>query len=145
MTGPLRPLRCLQERMVEHVVTEFEFWRLSPLLLSAIGQTIFLAFYGLPALGAGKWWKDPVGRAIFIKSSTLALLLDSIVLSFISKWIDGEWSGISFHITKYDGNLDYLILVGYWAVCFGVYYQMVALIRQRLRVRQGREAVRFHP
>lgn len=123
---------------------QFEFWRYTPLILSALGQTVFLLFYALPRLGAGPWWTDPVGRAIFIKSSTLDLLLITLLLSFISRWTNGEYSNISFHVTKYEGNLEYLIILGYWAVTFGVFYQMAALLHQRRKANRGRkQSVKF--
>lgn len=122
---------------------EFEIVRMVPLILSAIGQLIFVVVYALPSLGAGKWWKSQTGRALFIKSSTLALLLLSLCLSFLSRWVNGEYTGITWQITKYEGNLEYLIVFGYWAVAFGVYYQMWALVRQRYLARMKKRVVRY--
>lgn len=96
-------------------------WWSLPLLLAALPQTLFVLQYGIPQLGAGQWWRDPIGRALFIKAAALAIVLDLFVL-----WVVFPESWIST-----------AMLVGYWLVFLGVLYQFVALNRSR-RHERGR-------
>lgn len=108
---------------------EFEFWRLFPLMLAAPAQTAFVIIYASRRLGAGDWWSDLVGRALFLKSATLAALVDIICCVFIYNWISGKYDQILWHYAS--DPIIALIVTGYWLVCAAVYYQLWALIKNR--------------
>lgn len=84
-------------------------WRHLSWLVGAPAQTLFVILYGI-----APWWRDFVGRALFFKSLTLMVLLDTVVLSIICNIPDGVIVGL------------------YWLVVAGILYQLGALIRQRL-------------
>jgi hypothetical protein len=108
---------------------EFDFWRLFPIVLAAPAQTAFVYIYASRRLGAGDWWGNTVGRALFLKSATLGALLDIITLVFAYNWLTGGYSGINW---QYAHNFVFGVLVtGYWLVCAAVYYQLWALIKNR--------------
>lgn len=112
------------------------FWPIAPLLLAAIPQTVFVAAYTLPVLGAGHWWADSVGRALAIKSASLAVVLDILAL----RVLDRGWPSWSF--APPTGWLAIAQTVGYWLVLLGVCYQAAVLLRQRLGGRDGPAASR---
>lgn len=51
------------------------------LAVAAVGQTWFTARYALLP-----WWTAPLGRALFINSLVLALVLDVVVISRLVNW-----------------------------------------------------------
>lgn len=87
-----------------HIVKAISF------VVGAVAQTAFVILYGM-----APWWRDFVGRALFIKSLTLAVLIDTAVVdSFLPKGI----------------GLTYFVVL-YWLVVMGICWQFVALVRQR--------------
>ena len=91
------------------------WWSTLPLLLASVPQTVFVLLYSVRPFGAGDWWRDRVGRALFIKAAALAIVLD-----LFTAWVlfRGDWIRVP-------------LIVGYWLVCAGVFYQCAALIRSR--------------
>jgi len=78
-------------------------------VVMAIGQTAFVLLYGFKP-----WWRDYVGRALFVKSLTLMILVDAAVLSLLVP-------------------VPMWVAVGiYWLVALGIWWQLGALLRQRL-------------
>lgn len=110
---------------------EFEFWRVLPLILAAPAQLAFVLVYSLKIFGAGQWWKSYVGRSIFVKSVSLSFLLNIAVALVVSRWINGQYEGVTFAMTLTNSFLDAMAVLGYWAVCFAVYYQLALLVRLR--------------
>ncbi len=108
---------------------EFEFWRLFPLILAAPAQTAFVIIYASRRLGAGDWWADLVGRALFFKSATLATLVDIICCVFLYNYLTGEYTGIQWEYAK--SPIFGILVTGYWIVAAAVYYQLYALIKNR--------------
>lgn len=113
----------------------FEFWRYAPVILCAPAQTAFVLIYSIRGFGAGKWWRDYIGRALFIKSVTLDLLIVSATIAYAYNWANGVYTSITFDTDRYWKDWESLVIIGYWLVLFGVYYQLYALIRQRLSSR----------
>lgn len=113
------------------MIYEFEFWRTLPLLLATPAQMAFVLIYAIPKFGSGKWWKFYVGRAIFVKSLSLSFLLNIITATVVSRAVNGEYTGISFDMTITNSALDAMAVLGYWAVCFALYYQLILLARLR--------------
>jgi hypothetical protein len=110
---------------------EFDFWRDIPIVLAAPAQTAFFLIYSLKLLGAGPWWYDFVGRALFLKSTTLMFLVDAVTCSFISHAVSvGFDIDINYSMKLYAG-WDAATVTGYWLVGIAIYYQLFALIRQR--------------
>lgn len=108
---------------------EFEFWRLLPLILIAPAQTAFVIIYASRRLGAGDWWAENVGRALFFKSATLAALVDIICVFFAYNWYTGVYTGVDW--TYADNFVFGMIVTGYWLVAAAVYYQLWALVKNR--------------
>lgn len=52
---------------------------LTLLFAGAIGQTAFVAWYGLRLA----WWRSWVGRALFTKSMALAVVFDTELVAFL--------------------------------------------------------------
>lgn len=106
---------------------DFEVWEDVPIVLSALGQTAFVLIYGVPALGAGEWWRDFVGRALFVKSLALALLLDVLVVRLVVRMVEGD-----VDITWSLGDpWDRVSVFFLWLVCGAILYQLAALLRER--------------
>ena len=113
------------------------FWTLAPLLLAAAPQTVFVLVYALRPLGAGEWWRDRVGRALCVKSTALALVLDLLAARVLSH----GWPGWTFAAPE--DALATAETAGYWLVLVGVTYQLGVLLRQRLEERgRGQAAAR---
>lgn len=104
-----------------------DFWRELPLFLSFPAQFIFVLIYAVPALGAGMWWKDFVGRALFVKSLSLAFVLGVSMLRNILEII--HHPDISFVWDQPIGEL--IVTMGFWLVMVAIYYQLVAIIKLR--------------
>lgn len=103
------------------------FWIILPILLAVPAQTYFLILYSVRSLGAGVWWKDSVGRALFLKSCAITFAGLAILHEAIYDVDHGS-------VVSFSGDLsipDLVITTGYWAVCVAVYYQMIVLIRLR--------------
>lgn len=112
----------------------FEIWVTLPLVLSAVPQSAFVLLYGLPCLGAGEWWRDPVGRALFFKSLTLAALLDTVAARIIYQAVEAEDVVV---VTAFPtAGIDRFGALLYWGIFAAIVYQLVVLIRQRLHDRQ---------
>lgn len=101
--------------------------RWTALVLAAVPQTLFVLYYGLPCLGGGAWWRDRVGRALFVKAASLAVLLDLFALWLL---LPGYWFEVAATICYF----------GILAACT---YQFVALIRERRESRRLRGARRM--
>ena len=117
---------------------DFEFWRFLPIILAAPAQTLFLLVYSLRALGAGDWWREEIGRAMFLTSFTLAMLIDAAVLGYVSKFIQEQYTGIDYGLSVYVNGWDSAAVFGYWLVCLAVYHQLILLIRVRIKSRKKR-------
>jgi len=118
--------------------TPFQFWTLVPLLLAAPVQTAFVLLYSIKPFGAGEWWKDFVGRALFIKAAALAYVLDASAWTVFSIYHRGGFSGISFDISTYRADYSWLLVIGYWLMLVAVVYQFMSLIKQRFIVQKRR-------
>ena len=100
------------------------FWLAAPLLLAAIPQTLFVLQYAIRPFGAGQWWRDRVGRALFIKGAALAVVLDMFLIRTV---IDRPSFSFAAPATGYALTAT----VAYWLVFVGVTYQYLALVRSR--------------
>lgn len=88
---------------------EIETWRTFNILFTAVGQTLFISFYlTLP------WWRTFLGRALFVKSMSFALLVDVAVLGRIYEW-------------PYE---DATFVVLYGLVGIGAWGQFIAFVKQ---------------
>lgn len=108
-----------------------EFWSLAPLLMAALPQTAFVLLYGVPWLGAGEWWSDRVGRALFLKAASLAVVLDLLLAHVLSLGIVG------FSFAAPMGGFTIAETVGYWTVFGAVVYQLAALVIERAHERRA--------
>lgn len=93
----------------------WETLALIALWVATVGQVGFVVVYG-----AGPWWRDFVGRALFFKSASLALVLAVTLLNW--------------YVT-YPGQLA----VGAVLMCVvaaAIVYQFGALLWQRLLARR---------
>lgn len=79
------------------------------LIWAAVVQTMFVIIYG-----TRRWWASQVGKALFLKSATLALLLDSAVANL-------------FLTYRYQLQVGVVLVV---CVAVAVSYQLIALVRQ---------------
>lgn len=85
-----------------------EFWRSAALLSTAVGQTSFVLFYStLP------WWRTFMGKALFLKSLALMLLVDVAIAGRLFDW-------------RYE---DFTYIVLYGGVAVGVWAQLLAFVR----------------
>lgn len=103
-------------------------WRDLPVILAAPAQTLFVLLYCLPPLGAGRWWRDFVGRALAFKSTALMLLIDAAVLTYLDAYLDGHQISWASDVH----GIGLTVVICYWLVAAAIYYQLGALIRQRL-------------
>lgn len=87
-----------------------DFWRQSAVLVAAVGQTLFIVIYGFV-----RWWKDYVGRALFFKSATLAIFLDT--------------TSVYILIKRAGYDTDLVVAVLYWLVAIACWVQLMALLR----------------
>lgn len=111
----------------------FEVWVLLPLVLAAPPQVVFVLLYGLPWLGAGQWWRDDVGRALFFKSATFALVLSTLAVRITHNVATSPYVQISWGAP--DRWVDWLGAVLYWLAFFAICYQLKVLVRRRVRER----------
>lgn len=109
-------------------------WRDLPVLLAAAPQTAFLLIYSLPSLGAGQWWRDFTGRALFLKALTLALLIDFAALGTVGQLLRGQ--PIRYGWPEH--GINACVVIGYWLVMAAIVYQLVALLVVRRRARRRR-------
>lgn len=110
-----------------------DFWTALPIFLAAPAQVLFLIIYSVPYLGAGEWWKSFVGRALFIKTFTITFLILAAVISYLVHAHLDYYTGINWDFTPTHGvKSDRLVTIGYWFVCIAIYYQNVAIVRQRV-------------
>ncbi|GAW54755.1 putative phage holin [Nocardioides sp. PD653] len=109
------------------------FWPIAPLLLAALPQTLFAVQYAVRPFGAGQWWRDRVGRALFNKATALAIVLDLLTMHVFS----AGWPQWSFAAPE--GGFAIAETIGYWYVFAAVVYQYGALVRQRHEDREARQ------
>lgn len=109
----------------------FEVWVTLPFILAALPQTAFVAIYGLPLLGAGEWWREPVGRALFFKSLTLAALLDTLAIRLTYHIVNDSHVVWRFDLPTH--AIDRFGAILYWLIFAAVVYQLVVLVRQRIQ------------
>lgn len=80
------------------------------LWVAAVVQTCFVLIYGV-----SPWWRHFVGRALFIKSASLAIIL---------------WLTVVNHYLVYDYQLQ-VSVIATWVVALGICFQFAALMAQR--------------
>lgn len=107
----------------------FDVWLLLPLMLSAFPQTAFVLLYGMPVFGAGEWWRDYVGRALFFKALTLGLLLDVLAVRLL--YLMATAADVQVRVSPPAAAIDLLFSVLYWGIFAAICYQLWALIRER--------------
>lgn len=82
---------------------------------AAVGQTLFCVLYTtLP------WWRSNVGRALFLKAVTLAIFVDAVAVRVFFP----------------DTITQQMALYLYGLVAAAIWYQLIALIRVRLKAKQ---------
>lgn len=111
----------------------FQVWLTLPFLLAALPQTVFVIVFATPRFGAGQWWRDPVGKALFLKSLTLAAVFDVLAarVIYVITQSDNVVIVTSFPEAGIERTFGFL----YWAVFAAVVYQLAVLIRQRRAAR----------
>lgn len=80
------------------------FWRTLAITCAAFGQTMFIGLYTL-----FPWWNDPLGRALFFKALSIAILLD---LALLSRVVDMPMEDTLFTF------LYFAFAVGVWVQAF---------------------------
>lgn len=86
---------------------------------TAIPQSVFVILYGTRS----PWWRDTLGRALFVKSTGLAFSLDLVALFY---WLGNyAWR-------------PYVTLAGFSLITVGVWWQLIVF--WRIRFRPGRPA-----
>lgn len=88
---------------------------LMTVVIAAVAQTIFVVAWGLT-----KWWVSPTGRAFFFKSVTLALWLDTSIVSLYFDWPHE-------HLTK---------VIIYRTLTVGIVLQLLAFLWKRHEIKQ---------
>lgn len=106
-----------------------DFWRELPLFISFPAQLAFVLIYALPVLGAGMWWRDFVGRALFVKSLALTFVLAVSVARNLLEIINHPM--ISFSSPFDQAPIEMLVTIGFWMVMFAIVYQLMAIIKLR--------------
>jgi hypothetical protein len=89
-------------------------WMVASVIVAAVGQTFFVARYAVRP-----WWRHYVGRALFVKSASLWLLLVTEIV-------------VAYHPTRV---VNIVFAVVLWVVALAIVGQAVALERQ---IRAGR-------
>jgi len=85
-----------------------DFWRTAMLAGVALGQTLFVILYS-----TFPWYKTFLGRALYYKALTLALITDVFIASRI-------WDF---------GALDVVFVALYFLLGIGVWWQLFAFLR----------------
>lgn len=96
-------------------MTGLDLWRTVFITAAAVGQTFFVLLYV-----TFPWWRSFLGRALFIKAITFAILLDVAVVGRIWDW----------------GSEQATIVTLYGVVAFGIWSQTSAFIRVMLTNRR---------
>lgn len=92
-------------------------------VLAAIGQTVFIGLWArLP------WWREVIGVAMFVKSLSLMLLLDTAVLYLYLPRL------LNVGVTHL---LQLMLLIGIWGQVGGLVYERARARQRRLAARQG--------
>lgn len=92
-------------------------WRTIIIATSAVGQTLFVLLYiTFP------WWKTFLGRALFYKGLTMAVLLDALSLARIFGW----------------AHDDQIFVILYSFVTIGIWWQLSAFARTKIQNRGDR-------
>lgn len=102
-------------------------WRDIPVTIAFVSQLLFLLIFSIPKLGAGQWWRDFVGRALFIKTLSLTFLLFIFTLGVIYRAtheVDTGW-------IRYSTPLDPLINIGCWGIALASVLQLFTLVWTR--------------
>lgn len=92
-----------------------EFWRRAALLFATVGQCLFITLYLF-----FPWWKTYLGRALFVKASTLGALLVTITIGITVDW-------------RYEEAMRAFLNV---AVALAIWGQVIAFFRVRAQGRQ---------
>lgn len=106
-----------------------DFWRELPIFISFPAQLAFVLIYALPILGAGMWWKDFVGRALFVKSMALTFVLGISVARNLLEIVNSP--SISFDSPFSQVPVEILVTVGFWMVMLAIVYQLLAIVKLR--------------
>lgn len=109
----------------------FDVWLTLPLLLSALPQTAFVLIFSLRVFGAGEWWRDRVGRALFFKSLTLAAVLDVLLARVL--YLMAQAGDVSLKTAPPTAAIEWVFSALYWLIFAGIVYQLGALVSERAR------------
>lgn len=83
---------------------------------AALGQTLFVLLYCTLS-----WWRSATGRALFLSSFTLALVLDTIIVQIVLERDFPGWLYVAF----------------FGFVAMAAWYQLITLIVVRLRAKKN--------
>lgn len=106
-------------------VHQIDVWRQVPILLCLPAQVAFVLIVTTPRLGAGQWWRNYVTRALVLKSSTLLLLIFAASVGYLFADTHGRQR------VNWAWPDDRIVCICYWLVTAAIWYQLVALVRQR--------------
>ena len=103
------------------------FWNILPILLGVPAQIVFTILFSVRMFGAGDWWRDPVGRALFIKSLSIALVAVMLLFEFFYRVDHGAQLSFGWNLSI----VDIMLSSAYWTAAIAVYYQLIVLIKIR--------------
>ena len=95
---------------------DMEFWRTTGIVTATAGQVAFALLYA-----TFPWWDSPLGKALFFKASSFAIVLSVMVVGRTVDW-PGE---------------DTTFTVLYYVLALGIWVQAIAFFRVK---RAGRQA-----
>lgn len=128
---------------------KIELWRVLPFVLGVLPQIAFVLLYSVPRFGAGQWWTDFTGRALFYKSTALAVLLSLSTVSLSLLLLSGvghltwSFSYTSTYRALLPGRwgdiiqvVDFTAAIFYWVLFGTIVYQLAALLHVRRAARR---------
>lgn len=89
---------------------DLDWWRTTTIATAAVGQSLFVLLYA-----TFPWYRTFLGRAMFVKALTFALLIDVAVAGRVWDWTHEETG----------------IVILYGLTAFGIWAQLIAFIRQK--------------
>ena len=103
------------------------FWNILPVLLGVPAQLAFTILFSVRVFGAGEWWRDPVGRALFIKSLSVSLVAVMLLFEFFYRVDHGAQLSFGWKLSI----VNIMLTSAYWTASIAIYYQLIVLIRIR--------------
>ena len=116
----------------------FDLWLYIGLAITLPSQILFILLYSIPKFGAGPWWKDIVGRALFYRSIASIFFIPAVLGLMAGNYVEGEYATLI--LNPFHSEFSVWRVLSYMGVLLFIiasHSETYSLVRTRLNSRKS--------